>query len=315
MKTLPVGELKAQFSEVLKKVISGESYRILYGKKKKPEPGDLNGIDVVIFDLQDVGVRFYTYISTLHYVMEACAESQKPLLILDRPNPLGRYVDGPMLEPAFHSFVGMHPIPVVYGMTIGELATMINGEGWLAGGIKCDLKVITCVNYSHDSLYRLPVNPSPNLNSMEAVYLYPSLCFFEGTIMSLGRGTDFPFRVFGHPDYPDTTFSFIPKPDAANKAPLFANKTCYGADLRKLTTAQLMQMKEINLGWLIDAYHTMGSGENFFIPFFDQLAGTSDLRKEIMAGKTAAEIRETWQADLERFRMLRKKYLLYDDFR
>ncbi len=287
----------------------------LYGKKKKPAPGDLDGIDVVVFDMQDVGVRFYTYISTLHYAMEACAENSKPLLLLDRPNPLGHYVDGPVLEPAFQSFVGMHPIPVVYGMTIGELATMINDEGWLAGRIKCDLKVITCANYSHDSLYRLPVNPSPNLNSMEAIYLYPSLCFFEGTIMSLGRGTDFPFRVFGHPDYPETTFSFVPKPNTANKAPLFANQTCYGRDLRKLTIAQLAQMKEINLEWLIDAYHAMGSKESFFTAYFDQLAGTSGLRKQIVAGKTATEIRETWQADLEQFRILRRKYLLYNDFR
>ncbi|MBN1145399.1 MAG: DUF1343 domain-containing protein [Bacteroidales bacterium] len=287
----------------------------LYGEKKKPAPGDLNNIDIVVFDMQDVGVRFYTYISTLHYVMEACAENNKPLLLLDRPNPLGHFVDGPLLEPAFQSFVGMHPIPVVYGMTIGELAAMINGEGWLAGGIKCKLKVIPCLNYNHDSLYRLPVNPSPNLNSMEAIYLYPSLCFFEGTIMSLGRGTDFPFRVFGHPDYPDTAFFFVPKPNIANKAPLFVNQTCFGTDLRKLTAGQLAQMKEINLEWLVDAYQAMGSNKSFFTTYFNNLAGTAQMKKQILAGKTAAEIRQTWQADLERFRVLRKKYLLYNDFR
>lgn len=287
----------------------------LYGEKKKPAPGDLNGIDMVVFDMQDVGVRFYTYISTLHYVMEACAENKKPLLLLDRPNPLGHYVDGPVLEPAFQSFVGMHPIPVVYGMTIGELATMINGEGWLAGGMKCELKVIPCLNYGHDSLCRLPVNPSPNLNSMESVYLYPSLCFFEGTIMSLGRGTDFPFRVFGHPDFPDTTFSFVPKPNKANKAPLFVNQICYGTDLRKMTTGQLAQMKEINLDWLIETYQAMGSNKSFFTTYFNQLAGTAQLKKQILEGKTAAEIRETWQADLERFKVIRRKYLLYDDFK
>jgi uncharacterized protein YbbC (DUF1343 family) len=287
----------------------------LYGEKKKPAPGDLNDIDIVVFDMQDVGVRFYTYISTLHYVMEACAENNKPLLLLDRPNPLGHYVDGPVLEPAFQSFVGMHPIPVVYGMTLGELAGMINGEGWLAGGIKCELKVIPCPNYNHDSLYRLPVNPSPNLNSMEAVYLYPSLCFFEGTIMSLGRGTDFPFQVFGHPDYPDTAFFFIPKPNTANKAPLFVNQTCYGTDLRKLTTEQLGKMKDINLDWLIDAYQAMGSNNSFFTTYFNQLAGTAQLKKQILAGKTAAEIRETWQTDLKNFKLMRSKYLLYDDFK
>jgi len=298
-----------------KDVSTGITIISLYGGHFKPLPEDIEGISVVLFDIQDVGVRFYTYISTLHYVMEACAEKNVECIILDRPNPNGGYFDGPILEDEFRSFVGMHPIPVVYGMTLGELATMINGEGWLAGGIKCDLKVIPCVNYSHDSLYHLPVNPSPNLNSMEAIYLYPSLCFFEGTVMSLGRGTDFPFRVYGHPDYPDTTFSFIPKPNTANKAPLFANQTCYGTDLRKLTTEQLAQMKEINLEWLIDAYHAMESNENFFIPYFDQLAGTSNLRKEILADKTATEIRQAWQADLERFRRLRRKYLLYDDFR
>ncbi len=287
----------------------------LYGKKKKPAPDDLKGIDVVVFDMQDVGVRFYTYISTLHYIMEACAENAKPLIILDRPNPLGHFVDGPLLEPSHQSFVGMHPIPVVYGMTIGELANMINGEGWLAGGIKCSLSVITCRNYSHDSLYSLLVNPSPNLNSMEAVYLYPSLCFFEGTIMSLGRGTEFPFRVFGHPDYPDTTFFFLPKPNMANKAPLFANQTCYGTNLQMLTIQQLSMMKEINLSWIIDTYHAMGNNERFFTPFFDKLAGTSGLRKQIIAGKPEAEIRKTWKPGLEKYMVLRAKYLLYDDFR
>ncbi len=287
----------------------------LYGPKKKPSPTDMKGLDVVIYDIQDVGVRFYTYISTLHYLMEACSDAGILLVVLDRPNPLGYYIDGPVLDTAFRSFVGMHPVPVIYGMTPGEYALMINGEGWLGKDRRCNLKVIPCSHYSHNSRYHLPVNPSPNLNSMEAVYLYPSLCFFEGTIMSLGRGTDFPFRVFGHPDYTDTAFSFIPKPNTANKAPLFVNKTCYGSDLRKLTTEQLGQMKEINLEWLIDAYQAMGRNKSFFTAYFNQLAGTAQLKKQILSGKTAAEIRETWQTDLQNFKVMRSKYLLYEDFK
>lgn len=287
----------------------------LYGPKKKPSPADMKDLDVIIYDVQDVGVRFYTYISTLHYLMEACSDAGVLLIVLDRPNPLGYYIDGPVLDTVFHSFVGMHPVPVVYGMTPGEYAQMIKGEGWLGKNKHCNLKVIPCSHYNHNTRYHLPVNPSPNLNSMEAVYLYPSLCFFEGTIMSLGRGTDFPFRVFGHPDFPDTTFSFIPKSNTGNKAPLFVNQTCNGTDLRNLTAGQLGQMKEINLDWLIEAYHSMGSNKTFFTTYFNQLAGTAQLKKQILAGKTTAEIRETWQADLERFKVIRRKYLLYDDFK
>jgi uncharacterized protein YbbC (DUF1343 family) len=286
----------------------------LYGFRKKPSPEDLNGIEMVIYDIQDVGVRFYTYISTLHYVMEACAASHIPLIILDRPNPLGFYIDGPVLDDEFKSFVGMHPIPVVYGMTVGELARMINGEGWLAGGLKCDLRVIRCSHYNHGVFYQLPVDPSPNLNSMEAIYLYPSLCFFEGTIMSLGRGTDFPFRVVGHPDFPVKTFFFTPKATSANKNPLFKNKTCYGIDLRSIPVEKLQQMKQINLQWMIDVYNTMGKGQAFFTDYIDKLAGTDAIRKQITGGLTEEQIRQSWQDELNKFKALRKKYLLYEDF-
>lgn len=286
----------------------------LYGSKTKPGPDDLKDIDILVYDIQDVGVRFYTYISTLHYVMEACAEAHIPLMILDRPNPLGHYVDGPVLDPAFKSFVGMHPVPVVYGMTVGELAHMINGEGWLAGGVQCDLTVIPCSGYDHNTRYHLPVDPSPNLNSMEAVYLYPSICFFEGTVMSLGRGTPFPFRVAGHPDYPIRTFSFTPLANAGNKNPLFHNRTCYGFDLRSIPLDSLMEIRALNLEWLISAYDDMNLGESFFTGYIDRLAGTGALRKQILSGWREDQIRESWQADLNRFKSIRKKYLLYGDF-
>jgi uncharacterized protein YbbC (DUF1343 family) len=286
----------------------------LYGNRHKPSKEDLEGIDIMVYDIQDVGVRFYTYISTMHYVMEACAEQGIPLIILDRPDPLGYYIDGPVLDTSFRSFVGMHPIPVVYGMTAGELAEMINGQGWLAGKIKCNLTVVPCGNYDHNTRYDLPVNPSPNLNSMEAVYLYPSMCFFEGTIMSLGRGTDYPFRVVGHPEFPDKTFSFTPKVNSANSNPVFLNKSCYGMDLRNLTVPELRQMKQINLSWLINTYNKMGN-RNFFTDYTDKLAGTDKLRLQIIQGSTEQQIRQSWQDDLKRFNTLRKKYLLYGDFK
>ena len=285
----------------------------LYGSRKKPDPADLKGIDIMVYDIQDVGVRFYTYISTLHYVMEACAEQQIPLVIIDRPNPLGYYTDGPVLDTNYRSFVGMHPIPVVYGMTAGELAGMINGEGWLAGNLSCELTVIPCVNYSHDFRYSLPVNPSPNLNAMEAVYLYPSLCFFEGTIMSLGRGTDFPFRVIGHPDFPVKEFHFTPQANAGNKNPLFKGEICYGIDYRSFSTNELQSMDQINLQWLIDVYNNMNMKEMFFTNYIDKLAGTNTLRQQILNGWSQDQIRKSWQDDLNRFREKRKKYLIYKD--
>jgi len=286
----------------------------LYGSRTKPVAEDLKGIDIMVFDIQDVGVRFYTYISTLNYVMEACAENNVPLLLLDRPNPNGHYVDGPLLDTAYRSYVGLHPLPVVYGMTIGELARMINGERWLKGGLVCDLKVIPCNNYDHTTFYRLPVNPSPNLNSMEAVYLYPSTCFFEGTIMSLGRGTDFPFRVIGHPDYPDHSFSFVPRAMESNRNPLLKGQTCYGKDLRSLTVSELQQFKAVKLQWLLDAYRLMNKGGDFFTDYIDKLAGSGTLRIQVQNRWTEEQIRKSWQADLQKFKRIRGKYLLYKDF-
>ena len=267
----------------------------------------------MIYDIQDVGVRFYTYISTLHYLMEACSENGISLLVLDRPNPNGHYVDGPVLDTAFRSFVGMHPIPVVYGMTAGELARMINGEGWLSNGSTCELQVIRCKGYDHKILYKLPVDPSPNLNSMEAVYLYPSLCFFEGSIMSLGRGTPFPFRIIGHPDYPDHTFSFIPGAIRSNRNPVFRDQVCYGIDLTGIPADSLQSLRMVSLKWLMDVYGRMGKEKTFFNDYFDKLAGNGELRKQVLAGLTDAQIRESWQDDLREFSNRRKKYLLYND--
>jgi len=285
----------------------------LYGKKKKPTGEDLKEIDVVLFDIQDVGVRFYTYISTLHYIMEACAEHNKPLIVLDRPNPNAYFIDGPMLDPAFKSFIGMHPVPVVYGMTIGEYGQMINGEGWLPNQIKCELTVIPCKNYTHDSYYSLPVKPSPNLPNDRSVLLYPSICFFEGTTLSLGRGTDKQFQVIGHPRL-TSDFSFTPMPNEGAKDPLLKGQNCYGEDLSKITTGSIINAKKINLSYLLDYHKKMNSiGEKFFLDnlFMDKLAGTDALRKQIKAGKTEDEIRKSWQPGLDTFKKVRSKYLLY----
>jgi uncharacterized protein YbbC (DUF1343 family) len=286
----------------------------LYGDKFKPTAADLQDIDIMIYDIQDVGVRFYTYISTLHYLMEACAENNITLLILDRPDPLGYYVDGPILENEFRSFVGLHPIPIVYGMTPGELALMINGEGWLKDGDKCRLRVIPCSGYNHNTRYQLPVNPSPNLNCMQAIYLYPSVCLFEGTIMSLGRGTSSPFRVIGHPDYPDKNFSFVPKAGKSNQNPLLKDQTCYGISLQNIPLDSLQQINRINLTWLIDVSHKMNRGKDFFIPYINRLAGTARLSEQILQGSTEKQIRQSWQQGLDEFRKKRKAYLLYPDF-
>jgi len=284
----------------------------LYGQKNKPSPEDLKDIDLMIYDIQDLGVRFYTYISTMHYIMEACAENDIPLIILDRPDPNGHYTDGPVLEPEFRSFVGMHPIPVVYGMTAGELALMINGEGWLAGGIKCDLKVIKCRGYTHDTPYNIPVNPSPNITSMESVYLYPTLCFFEGTVMNVGRGTRFPFRVIGSPDYPDHAFSYTPSPNAGNADPKHNGMKCYGVDFTGMDKNSLLNLKRIRIDWIIDAYRKMSIGQIFFIDYFNTLAGTGKLAEQIKGGLSAEEIRKSWEPGLEKFKTVRAKYLLYE---
>jgi uncharacterized protein YbbC (DUF1343 family) len=282
----------------------------LYGKDRKPSEEHLKDIEVVIFDIQDVGARFYTYISTMHYVMEACAEQGKKMVVLDRPNPNGDYVDGFVLDMKHQSFVGMHPIPVVHGLTVGELAQMINGEGWLAKGVKCSLEVITCENYTHKSSYSLPIKPSPNLPNDRAIYLYPSLCFFEGTVVSVGRGTDSPFQVIGYPDYPDKTFSFTPKSTEGAKNPPFKDQVCYGVDLRHTQDWKY----RFSLHELIKFYHSAPDKSKFFNDFINRLAGTDRLRKMIEAGKTEEEIRGSWQEELAAYKQKRKKYLLYEDF-
>jgi len=287
----------------------------LYGNHKKPTPSDLEGVDVVVFDLQDVGVRFYTYISTLHYVMEACAENDIPLILLDRPNPNGYFIDGPILQPDCKSFVGMHPVPIVYGMTIGEYARMINGEHWLECGIQCKLTVIPLKNYTHKSRYVLPVPPSPNLKTMNAVYLYPSLCLFEGTPLSVGRGTDFPFEVVGYPNIDFGRDSFLPIAiKGKSENPKFNNQLCCGYVLSDFADAVLKQTNDIQLYWLIDAYRTYPDKTKFFTPFFDKLAGDKCLKEMIADGMSDVDIKKHWQSSLHAFKLLRKKYLIYPDF-
>jgi uncharacterized protein YbbC (DUF1343 family) len=276
----------------------------LYGNNKKPTREQLQGIDILVFDIQDVGVRFYTYISTLHYVMEAAAESNIKVIVLDRPNPNGHYVDGPILDTAFQSFVGMHPIPVVHGMTIGEYAKMITGEKWIAED--CDLTVIKMENYTHDMNYDLPIKPSPNLPNARSVNLYPSLCLFEGTTISIGRGTDYPFQHFGAP-YLESNYSFIPKSGAGSKYPKHEDIVCFGTDLR----FQEDYLTTINLNWIVEAYNRCPEKEEFFNNFFNTLAGTDKLKKQIIAGKTAREIKASWQEGLDEFKKIRKKYLIY----
>ncbi|MBP6235944.1 MAG: DUF1343 domain-containing protein [Saprospiraceae bacterium] len=285
----------------------------LYGKKKKPLAEDLRNVDVILFDIQDVGVRFYTYISTLHYVMEACAENNLPLILLDRPNPNAYFVDGPMLDPAYKSFIGMHPVPVVYGMTIGEYAQMINGEGWLTNKANCKLTVIDCKNYTHDSYYELPVKPSPNLPNIRSVLLYPSTCFFEGTTLSLGRGTEKQFQVIGHPKI-SSAYSFTPMPNEGAKDPPLNGQKCYGTDLSNVTTGSIIQSKKIDLSYLLEYYKKMTDlNEKFFLDnnFIDKLAGSDQLRKQILAGKNEQEIKETWHPGLVAFHKIRAKYLIY----
>ncbi len=282
----------------------------LYGQHKKPRPEDLKEVDLVVFDLQDVGARFYTYISTLHFVMEACAENDVPLLVLDRPNPNGGYVDGPVLDSVNASFVGMHPIPVVYGLTIGELAKMINGEGWLSGGISCDLTVIPCTHYYHGKPCSFPVSPSPNLTNDHAILMYPSTCFFEGTVISEGRGTPMPFEVFGHPEL-EGDFSFTPVSiPGVSEHPKFRDQLCHGADLRNFVPPG--GWTKLHLQWLLDAYDAYPRKEEFFIPYFEKLSGTSALRKQIEAGWDESRIRKSWQKELERYLEKSRHYLIYN---
>ena len=287
----------------------------LYGNRRKPTHEDFSELDIVIFDIQDVGVRFYTYISTMHYVMETCAEINLPLLVLDRPNPNGFFVDGPILDTNFRSFVGMHPVPLVHGMTVGEFAQLINGEGWLNGGIRCDLTVIPCLNYSHDSIYILPIRPSPNLPNQTSIYLYPSLGLFEGTVISIGRGTDFPFQVFGHPKLKDMPFSFTPESrPGASKNPPLKGELCHGVDLRDYNHSFFLELRQINLDWLILAYQSWPSKDKFFNSYFNTLMGSRQLRQQLTEGLDEQTIRESWKEGLENFMLVRSKYLLYPDF-
>ncbi|MEP6737734.1 MAG: DUF1343 domain-containing protein [Chryseolinea sp.] len=279
----------------------------LYGKGRKPTAEQLSDIDVVIFDIQDIGVRFFTYIGTLHYVMEACGENGKAVIVLDRPNPNASYIDGPIMLPEFKSFIGMHPVPIVHGLTIGEYAGMINGEGWLEGKVKCELEVIIMKNWTHNDEYVLPIKPSPNLPTQQAIKLYPGVCFFEGTPLSLGRGTQIPFQVIGHPDLKTLPFEFTPVdiPGMAVDPPL-ENKLCHGIDLRTVEAP-----KRVDIHYLIDMYKLFPEKEKFFVPHFGRWAGSNALAQQIKDGMTEEQIRATWQTDLTKYKEMRKKYLLY----
>ncbi|HJA13527.1 MAG TPA: DUF1343 domain-containing protein [Candidatus Butyricimonas faecavium] len=291
---------------------SGLKVVSLYGKKKKPQPEDLAGIDVMIFDMQDVGVRFYTYLSTLHYVMEACAEQDIPLIVMDRPNPNAFYVDGPVLQKEFKSFVGMHPVPVVYGMTIGEYAGMVNGEGWLKDGVICNLTVILCEGWNREQPVTLPYAPSPNLPDSVSIMLYPSTCFFEGTVVNEGRGTLHPFQVFGHPSLKGMPYSYVPRPiKGMSMHPKCKGQTCYGMDLRGEYYA-ILKMKRLNLAWLLLAYQEYEGKEPFFNALFNKLVGNDKVQQQLKEGVAEEEIRAGWQDEVAEFMKMREKYLLYD---
>ncbi len=280
----------------------------LYGKNKKPTATQIQLCEIVVFDLQDVGCRFYTYISTLHYVMEACTENKKPLIVLDRPNP-NDYVDGPVLEDRFKSFVGMHNVPVVYGLTIGEYATMINGEGWLSGDVRCDLSIVALENWFHgmEKAYELPVAPSPNLPNAHSIELYPSLCLFEGTPVSVGRGTDKPFQIIGYPTYCSKEFSFVPVPiKGVSENPPYKNQKCYG--LKDLKPVK----KQLNLSYIMEMYFCYKDKQSFFTSFFNKLAGTEKLKQQIVSGMSEEQIRDSWQKDLEKYNKIKDKYMIYE---
>ncbi|MBB4035265.1 uncharacterized protein YbbC (DUF1343 family) [Dysgonomonas hofstadii] len=292
---------------------TGIPIKSLYdGKDKKPSTRSMDMFDILVIDIQDVGLRFYTYYITMVRLMDACAEYNKKMLILDRPNPNGHYIDGPILNMKYKSGVGWLPIPVVHGMTMGELALMTNGEKWLPNNRKCDLNVIKCANYTHQTLYQLPIAPSPNLPNMKSIYLYPSTCLFEGTPVSLGRGTDFPFQVYGHPDMKGYSFSFTPRSVAGAKNPPLLNKLCHGVDLRNVTDEEIFA-KGFDLSYIIDAYNNLNIGDKFFTSFFEKLVGVDYIRKMIIEGKSNEEIRKMWQGDVEKFKQQRKPYLLYEE--
>ena len=278
----------------------------LYGKNKKPSKENLKNLDIVIFDLQDVGVRFYTYISTLHYVMEACAEMKIPVILLDRPNPNLHYIDGPVLEEKYSSFVGMHPVPIVYGMTIGEYALMINGEGWLKNDLVAELEIIPIKNYTRKSVYELPKRPSPNLPNSQSIALYPSLCLLEQTVISVGRGTDKQFQIFGHPDLNINNYTFKPLPNFGSKNPKHNGIVCYGKNLSKVP-----KPKKIELKWIIEAYKYFPNKNGFFLKGFNLIAGNEKLKQQLISFSGENKIRKSWELELELFKKIRKKYLIY----
>lgn len=286
----------------------------LYGKRRKPAPQDLEGLDVVVFDIQDVGARFYTYISTMFYVMEACAEAGVEVMVLDRPNPNAQLIDGPVLDTRFSSFVGIAPLPIAHGCTVGELALLFKGECWINQGDKLKLKVIPCANYNHEMPYDPPVAPSPNLPGIRSILLYPSICLFEGSTCSVGRGTDWPFEVVGHPDFPADSFYFIPKPNPGNKYPLHQDQVCKGMDFRNISVDSLRHARQLNLSWFLNYYRDFPDKPAFFRAdnFIDLLAGSDKLRHQMEAGATEAEIRASWAEDLAAFKAIRRQYLLYD---
>jgi uncharacterized protein YbbC (DUF1343 family) len=292
----------------------------LYGKHSTPTTADLADVDIMIFDIQDVGVRFYTYINTLQHVMEACAANNKEVMIFDRPNPNGFYVDGPILDPKFKSGIGLQPIPIVHGLTVGEYAQMLNGEGWLKDKLKCKITVIKNANYTHDMPYVLPVKPSPNLNTAQSILLYPSTCLFEGTYLNHGRGTMFPFTILGSPFLKEKyNFSFTPTSiKGMAETPLFLEKLCYGLDLRDYDTDNFRKTKMINISWLIELYNASPNKDDFFntklsnqMGTIEKLVGVEDFRKQVIAGKSEQEIRATWEPGLSKYKKMRKKYLLY----
>ena len=283
------------------------------GNTGKPSVSLMKSIDVLLFDLQDVGVRFYTYLTTMAKMMEACAENNVKMIVLDRPNPIGFYVDGPILDMKYRSAVGWLPIPTVHGMTLGELAVMINGEKWLKDGIQCDLTVIKCKNYTHATMYELPVKPSPNLPNMRSIYLYPSICYFEATPVSLGRGTDFPFQVYGHPNMKGYDFSFTPRSVPGAKFPPQLNREWFAVDLTSTASIEEINKAGINLEYVIDAYRNLNLDDHFFRSFFELLIGRDYVRKMIKEGKSAQEIKAMWKDDVEKFKIQRKPYLLYPE--
>lgn len=293
---------------------TGIPIKSLYeGNTGKPSADLMKTIDVLVFDLQDVGVRFYTYLTTMARMMEACAENGVQMIVLDRPNPIGFYVDGPILDMKYKSGVGWLPIPTVHGMTLGELAGMINGEKWLKDGIQCNVKVIKCTNYTHASMYQLPVKPSPNLPDMRSIYLYPSTCYFEATPVSLGRGTPHAFQMYGHPNMKGYSYSFTPRSIPGAKFPPQLNNECYGVDLRTTPSIEEINKAGINLEYVIDAYKNLNLDDHYFRSFFELLIGQGYVRKMIKEGKSAAEIKAMWAGDVAKFKEQRRPYLLYPE--